>query len=301
MSTTIAGGDGAALHVEIDGADDAPVTVVLAHGWTLDNRTWGPVTRSLVSAPDDVRIVRYDHRGHGRSEMVEPSTMTIDQLAEDMAAVIAAAAPTGPLVLAGHSMGGMTIMALAERHPEVLERVRGIALVATASGGIAELTLGLPAIGASLFRAGERFLYGSQYFTNRRRFGNPALLAPGLRWMLLGANPSEEATRITIGTVSRCRPVTIAGFRPTLEEHDRDAALAAFATIPTAVLVGTQDRLTPVASARRINRALPSAQLHVLPDAGHMLPVERVEEVTRSIADLVSGAASARQAERATG
>ena len=95
--------DGVPLSVEIDG--QGPVTVVLAHGWTLDATTWVPVARSL-----DARVVRYDHRGHGRSAAVDPASMTIDQLADDLAAVIAAVAPEGLLVLAGHSMGGMAIM-----------------------------------------------------------------------------------------------------------------------------------------------------------------------------------------------
>src|SRR4051794_19327327 len=129
--------DAVPLHVEVDGA--GPVTVVLAHGWTLDATTWAPVARSL-----DARVVRYDHRGHGRSAAVGPATMTIDQLADDLAAVVAAVAPEGPLVLGGHSMGGMAIMALAQRHPEVAARARGIALVATAAGGLAGHTLGLP-------------------------------------------------------------------------------------------------------------------------------------------------------------
>jgi pimeloyl-ACP methyl ester carboxylesterase len=80
-------------------------------------------------------------------------------------------------------------------------------------------------------------------------------------------------------------------FRPTLDEHERDAALAAYARTPTTVLVGTRDRLTPVAAARRIADALPSAQLTVFPGAGHMLPVERVDGVAARIAALVRQAA----------
>src|SRR5205085_1418749 len=129
---TVAGADGVALDVTVEGA--GAVTVVLVHGWTLDSRAWGPVAAALAPS---ARVVRYDHRGHGRSAAVDPATMTIDQLADDLAVVIAAVAPDGPLVLAGHSMGGMTLMALADRHPGVLARVRGVALVATASGGIA--------------------------------------------------------------------------------------------------------------------------------------------------------------------
>lgn len=290
MGRTVAGADGAPLHVEIDGRDPAPVTVVLSHGWTLDGRTWGPVTRALVAGRAPVRVLRPDHRGHGRSAAVDPATMTLEHLADDLAAVIAALAPDGPLVLAGHSMGGMTLMALAERHPQLFERVRGVGLVATASGGLAQATLGLPQRAAALARRGERALYGSSRWLAKPRLASPRALAPALSWLLLGERPSAQARRLTAEVIASCRPATVAGFRPTLDAHERDAALATFADIPTAVLVGTRDRLTPVAAARRIHAALPSAQLTVLPGAGHMLPVERVAEVAAPIARLARGA-----------
>jgi pimeloyl-ACP methyl ester carboxylesterase len=290
MSVPLAGADGAPLHVEIDGPAGAPVTVVLSHGWTLDGRTWGPVARSLVGGRTPVRVVRPDHRGHGRSAVVDPATMTLEQLADDLAAVVDTVAPTGPLVLAGHSMGGMTLMAMAERCPDVFDRVHGIALVSTAAGGLAGSTLGLPPWAAALFQTGESTLYGSARWKAGTRLGHPRLLAPALSWLLLGDRPTAEAHRITVETVAACRPATVAGFRATLNAHERAAALATFADIPTAVLVGTKDRLTPVAASRRIHEALPSAELTVLPGAGHMLPVERVPQVAGQISALAHGA-----------
>jgi pimeloyl-ACP methyl ester carboxylesterase len=280
---TIAAADGADLHVEIDGPGSAPVTVVLAHGWTLDSRTWGPVAHALAAGPDPVRVVRVDHRGHGRSAAVAESTMTLEQLADDLAAVLAAVAPDGPLVLAGHSMGGMTLMALAERHPGTFDRVAGIVLVATASGGLADPTLGLSPRRAELLRRAEQRVFGSRRWATRRSLGSPRLLAPAMRWLLLGSHPAPEAVRITTEAVARCRPLTVSGFRPTLEAHERDAALATFARIPTTVLVGTRDRLTPVRLARRIADALPTAALTIYPEAGHMLPVERTAGVVTAL------------------
>ena len=276
--------DGVPLSVEIDG--QGPVTVVLAHGWTLDATTWAPVARSL-----DARVVRYDHRGHGRSAAVDPASMTIDQLADDLAAVIAAVAPEGPLVLAGHSMGGMAIMALAERHPGVAARAQGIGLVATAAGGLAGHTLGLPPRVAAAFARGETRVFGSARWAARPALGHPRVIGPGLRWLLLGSHPDSEARRITVAAVAGCRPGTISGFRPTLDGHERAAALAAFAHTPTVVLAGTRDRLTPVPMARRIAEALPAAQLTVFPGAGHMLPVERTAGVAARLATLVRGVA----------
>jgi pimeloyl-ACP methyl ester carboxylesterase len=276
--------DGVPLHVEIDG-QESPVTVILAHGWTLDATTWGPVAHALSG----VRVVRYDHRGHGRSAPVDPSTMTIEQLADDLAAVIARLAPNGPLVLGGHSMGGMTIMALAERHPELAARAQGIALVATAAGGLADHNLGLPPRVAAAIKLGEQRMFGSPRWTARQALGSARMLTPGLRWLLLGPHADARARRITVEAVAGCRPSAVAGFRPALDAHERDAALAAFACTPTVVLAGTHDRLTPVPMARRIVDALPSAQLTVFPGAGHMLPVERVEGVAARLAVLVRG------------
>jgi pimeloyl-ACP methyl ester carboxylesterase len=281
--------DGIALQALVDGPADAPVTIVLLHGWTLDSRTWAPVARIL--ADGGARVVRYDHRGHGRSAAVEPSTMTIEQLADDLRGVLAALAPGGPLVLAGHSMGGMTIMALAERHPEVLDRVAGVALVATSCGDLAEATLGLSPRRAALVRHVEHWASGSKRWASRRRLGDPRLLAPALRWLLLGRRPGREAARLTVGSIAACRPLTVSGFRPTLDAHEREAALAAFAEIPTVVLAGSRDRLTPVRHARRIADTLPGTPLTIYPEAGHMLPVERPEAVADRIAALAAAAA----------
>jgi pimeloyl-ACP methyl ester carboxylesterase len=282
--------DGVPLHVELDGPADAPVTVVLVHGWTLDRRTWGPVARSLAAGPAPVRVVRYDHRGHGRSAAVQSESMTIEQLADDLAGVLAATAPDGPLVLAGHSMGGMTLMALAERHPGLVRRAAGIALVATASGGLAERPFGLAPRQAELFRQVEQRVYGTRRWAVRSKLGSPRLLAPGMRWLLLGPRASAEARRITTETVAACRPLTVSGFRPALEAHERDAALTAFAGFPTVVMVGDRDRLTPVHASRRIANALPSAEFTIFPEAGHMLPLERAAGVAGRIAAMARAA-----------
>jgi len=281
----ITAADGVALRAEVTGPDVAPATVVLTHGWTLDMRSWGPVADRLART---ARVVRYDHRGHGRSDAAAQETMTLDQLADDLHDVITAVAPDGPLVLGGHSMGAMTIMALADRHPEQIERVAGVAMVATASGGLAGHSFGLSPRAAAVVRAVEKWLYSSRRWARRSTLGNPRLLGPALRWLLLGPGADREARRITCESIASCRPVTVAGYRQTLEEHERDAALAAFAHIPTVVLVGSRDKLTPVRSARRIAASLPSAGLTIYPDAGHMLPLERSPAVAAHLSAMVN-------------
>ena len=144
----------------------ADLTVVLVHGFALDRRTWHFQRRFLADLPDPVlRQVIYDQRSHGRSERAPRESCTIDQLGHDLAAVLRALAPDGPLVLVGHSMGGMTIMALAEQQPEFFaERVLGVAFLATSAAEVG--AAGCPArscraatrspAGSGLSRAGSR-------------------------------------------------------------------------------------------------------------------------------------------------
>jgi pimeloyl-ACP methyl ester carboxylesterase len=236
------------------------------------------------------RVLRYDHRGHGGSAPAPVGTATIARCADDLAELIAARAPTGRLVLAGHSMGGMTIMALAEQHPALLDRVAGVVLVATSSGELAGSTLGLPGPFGRALIAGE-------HAANRRiaRLRRAELLRrteiarPGLRWLLFGKRPSWRHVALTAAMVGRCHPVSMVGFRDSLDEHDRRVALAAFARIPAVVLAGAEDRLTPLRHARVLADELPHAELVIHLGAGHMLPLERAGDVATHITAVVRG------------
>ena len=116
-------------------------TVVLSHGYCLSLTSWVFQRRALRAA--GYRVVLWDQRGHGKSGTGEAEHNNIDQLGDDLARVIATAAPTGPLVLVGHSMGGMTMMSLALTHEHVLhDRVVGAAFVATSPGKMGEVSFG---------------------------------------------------------------------------------------------------------------------------------------------------------------
>lgn len=128
----------AVLHATIDGSDDAPVTLVLAHGWTLAQAAWDDVAELLMPRvkAGKLRLIRYDQPGHGRSTWAD-GEISIDQLGTDLGELLDQLAPSGRLVLAGHSMGGMTVMALAAARPELFgDRVRGVALVSTAASDL---------------------------------------------------------------------------------------------------------------------------------------------------------------------
>ncbi|WNV82477.1 alpha/beta hydrolase [Umezawaea sp. Da 62-37] len=258
--------DGTLLHVVDTGPVDAPVTVVLLHGWTLDSTSWDRVAAALPG-----RVVRYDHRGHGRSG--NAGARTIDRLADDLAEVIASVVPSGRIVLAGHSMGGMTIMALAERHPEVLARVAGVAFVATSCGG-------LPPV-----RAVERVL--GRVVGRRALLGFARVMPVGLRFMLFGRRAAWGDVVASSGMVARCSGAAFVDFRYELGVHDRRKALVELASVPSVVMAGGADLLTPVRHSRVIAEELPGAELVVFPGAGHMLPVERAGEVADRVSRLM--------------
>ncbi|GLZ40526.1 alpha/beta hydrolase [Actinokineospora sp. NBRC 105648] len=288
--------DGVPLHVAEAGS--GPVTLVLVHGWTMDHTSWDPVVDDLladdpVDHPVGVRVVRFDLRGHGRSGAAPQGSATIDRLADDLAELVAART-TGPVVLGGHSLGGMTLMALAERHPRLIaERVSGVAFVATTSGGLSRLTLGLPRWVAAPVLYLEKLV-------NKRiaRFRRPALLGrfsgfarPGVRWLVFGRDPVAAHIAATAAQVGRCNPANMVGFRSSLNEHERVHALSAYQGVPAVVMAGELDRLCPVPDSRIIAGRLPDADLLVYPGAGHMLNYERSSEVVAQLSTLVARAA----------
>ena len=125
--------------------------MVFCHGFALTQETWHYQRRDLG---DVGRLVFYDQRGHGRSGWGDREHANIDQLGRDLRRVVDAAAPTGPVVLIGHSMGGMTIMALADQAPELFgDRIVGVALLSTSAGKLAEVGFGAP---AAIARSGAR-------------------------------------------------------------------------------------------------------------------------------------------------
>lgn len=261
VADVVAVADGTELNVVVSG-HGSDVTVVLLHAWTLDLTSWDRVAALLPG-----RVLRYDHRGHGASG--GGSVRTFDQLADDLVEVLAARVPSGDLVLAGHSMGGMTMMALAERHPAVYERVRGAVFVATSCGALPPVLAVEKVFGRWLGR--------------RAVLGFARVMPLGLRVLLFGRRAKWADVVAAARMISRCSGAALVDFRYEVAGHDRAKALAELAGVPAAVLAGGADLLTPVRHARAIAAELPGAELVVYPGAGHMLPVERPTEVAEWI------------------
>jgi pimeloyl-ACP methyl ester carboxylesterase len=286
--------DGALLHATVDGDDAAPVTVVLAHGWTLAQAAWDDVAALL--APDvaagALRLVRYDQRGHGRSTWGGADPVSIDLLGEDLAAVLSTLAPSGPVVLGGHSMGGMTIMALAAAHPELIgDRVRGVALVDTSAGELSH-----PPRNA-VERLQEKLLpvVGAWAVAHARRVEGWRRRVPPssphhrrvVRGILYGTDATDEMVARGAEIMAGSSVRAFVAFYPALGAHDKAAALAELGTVPVEVLVGDSDKLTPVKHSGKLAEAIPTAHLQIVPGCGHMLPQERPDLVTDAIRRLL--------------
>jgi pimeloyl-ACP methyl ester carboxylesterase len=287
--------DGLELVVCPRGPDDAPVTVVLAHCWTSDMEDWQYQVRDLLDRfGHDVRILAWDHRGHGASDPAPLRSCTIENLGRDMAEVIDRYAGSGRLVIAGHSIGGMATLALAERRPDILGRTDGVLFVSTSCGDLDQVTLGLPEAGRWVKAQIPRVLAARARLLSRRvRRRNPWIESQVVHRLLFGQPMRLRDCGLVIDQLISCPPATMEGFYRDFMSHDRGAALAAFDEIPTRVLVGDRDVLTPVDHARKLAAGIASARLMIAPGAGHMLPLERDRLVSGELVELVTASLAA--------
>jgi pimeloyl-ACP methyl ester carboxylesterase len=282
--------DGKALHIVIDGPDDAPLTIVFCHGYCLNLESWHYQRRELR---EQYRMVLWDQRSHGRSQRGAADDSTIDRLGEDLAEVIEQYVP-GPCVLVGHSMGGMTIMALADRHPELFgDKVRGVALLATSAGKLAELTLGLPALASKVVHklapSTVSILGRGGKLIDRTRNAGSDIAFLMTRYMGFGDSRNVSPTVVDFAeTMIRATPTeVVADFYPALMNHDKLSALHVLDPVPTAIMVGDRDWMTPPDHSRAMAEALPKAQLTEVPDTSHLIQLERPGVINDALRDLI--------------
>ncbi len=286
-AVTVTTTDGVDLYVEIDdpaddGTPDADgLTVVFCHGYALSMDSWHFQRHSLHGL---ARCVYYDQRSHGRSGRGEFDSHHIDQLGADLGEVIDAVAPAGPLLLVGHSMGGMTVMSLAAQRPELFaDRVFGVALIATSAGQIDSGDFGLPrGLGVAMHRIGPALaaaLARRKTLVERTGWDSSDLGLALTRRYSFGSTGTDREGRFVASMVSATPMDVVADFLPALQEHDKREALAALEEAELLVLVGDNDRLTPRRFSDEIVRRLPGAEYVVVPDAGHMVMIEKHDEV----------------------
>lgn len=286
---TVLADDGVPLHVEIDGADDANVTVVFCHGYALREDSWHYQRRYLRHLG---RLVFWDQRSHGRSGHSPEEHCTIDQLGSDLYAVLNAAVPRGPVVLIGHSMGGMTIMALAEQHPELFgDRVVGVGLIATAADPVSFLAKNLP---HRLERVAETVLtrMGKQVtlVESARHLAGDLLFLVIHRYSFASRRVSPSVAAFQESMANATPIDVLAAYYPTFRMQEKRAALAVLDRVESLVIVGSEDRLTPVEHSETIVQHMSGAEYVVVPDAGHMVMLEEPGLVNELIGRLVERA-----------
>ncbi|SFT58317.1 Pimeloyl-ACP methyl ester carboxylesterase [Actinopolyspora lacussalsi subsp. righensis] len=303
--STVAADDGVPLAVqEVRPADggEAELTVVLVHGYSLDSRCWHFQRRDLPRLSDpNVRLVLYDQRSHGRSGHSRRANCTIEQLGRDLDAVLRATARRGPVVLAGHSMGGMAIMALAEQRPELFrERIAGVALLSTSAGQVGARGLPKPWLSKNnpLTRTmGVLAQWQPSLVESARRSGSHVAWN-AVRRLAFGDRDVDTAlVDLTDDMIASTTVETVTDFLDTLGSHDRTAALAGLRHSEVLVMGGDADRLIPFSHSETIAARLSDAELVRLEGAGHMAILERAEPVTERLSELVRRVARDERAE----
>jgi len=277
--------DGTLLHAEVFGPEDG-ATVVLAHGWTEALQYWIYVIRALSER--GFRVVAYDQRGHGKSESASRGDYALDRFGEDLEAVLTDCVPRGQrAIVAGHSLGAMSIVAWAGDH-EVEPRVAAAALLNTGVADLIaeQLLFPLPQIAQTLNRTvATRRILGSR--APLPRFSTP-LSSALIRYVAFGPDASPAQVAFYERMLVTSPPDARAKTGIAMSDMDLQHALPRL-TVPTIVIAGANDRLTPPSHAVRIAGMLP--QLHrltVLPDTGHMAPLERAHEVIAALVELAT-------------
>ncbi len=294
--------DGVTLHAEVDEVvpydtgrrehDPGEATVVLVHGYALNLDCWHFQRAHLRGKR---RIVLYDQRSHGRSSRSDVEHANIDQLGHDLKTVLDRLVPEGPVVLAGHSMGGMTIMSLAEHHPELFgDRVVGVALVSTTAGGLRPhriLSKLIPdSVGGQVgLRLMTLLSRAPELVDSARRLGsNIGFLVTDQ--FAFGEEVPASYVEFVDSMLAQTPFEVLAEFYPHFEKLDKFSVLHCFEKIPTTILCGTKDVLTSVGHSRKLAKRISGSRLVEASGAGHMVIMEKADKVNTALDDLVASA-----------
>jgi pimeloyl-ACP methyl ester carboxylesterase len=286
------------LHVEIDEPADfggAPstdddLTIVFVHGYSLNLDSWH---FQRAAYRGQVRTVFYDQRSHGRSGRSDEAHCTIEQLGDDLLRVIEHTVP-GRCVVVGHSMGGMTVISLAEQHPEMFgDKVVGAALVSTTAGGLDPgrilfpmLPLGLG--GRFMGRAVRTLDRGHKVVDLARGWGHAVADVVTDRYAF-GTDPVPASHVEFVYSMLNATPfAVVADFYPAFATLDKFEHLEPLSRVPTAIICGTEDKITSVGHSRKLHSRIPGSSLLECVGAGHMVILEQHKQVTAELDDLLS-------------
>jgi 3-oxoadipate enol-lactonase len=250
--------NGVGLAVEVRGEGPA---ILFVHGYPLDRTIWASQLEGLAG----LRRIAPDLRGMGRSD-APAAGYSMETYAADLVALLDVL-DVEQAILCGHSMGGYVAFELLRRWPH---RVRGLILVSTrAEGDTPEQKRGRDLAAATARERGAVAIADAML---------PKMLAPGA--------PAETPAAGRIHRVMAATPVAgIVGALSAMRDRDDSTALLPAIAVPTLVLVGDLDRLTPPDGAHRMAAAIPGARVVVIPGAGHLPPVEAPGMVTRLVGE----------------
>jgi pimeloyl-ACP methyl ester carboxylesterase len=269
--------DGGSIYI-VEAGEGPPI--VLSHGVTNSSRSWFHQLEALPEA--GFRAIAFDHRGHGQSQ-VGTAGHSLESLAEDVRSVVEGLDLRGA-VLVGHSMGGVAVQAFMTRFPAVAaDRVAGIVLLSTLA----------------------KTPFGSHSTRTKKRIEELTNRAPDMSWVWKSENFGFLIARLGFG--KDANPSHVELVRQMLRDCPPETRLEAPRAligldltpdlpnlrVPTLVVVGTSDVLTPPAQARLIARLIPGSRLEVFPGGGHMLMLERHDEFNRLLVDFAREVTSA--------
>lgn len=280
----VPGADGAVLNVETEGAAQGPI-LVFTHGWGLSARIWAEARADLGAR---FGLVFWDLPGLGRSGR-PPAGYSIEGFAEDLYAVIDSLPQDRPLILVGHSIGGMTVQTLCARHPELLNgRVAGIVLENTTHTNPLE-TMVLSGVlrplqpMIELVLKLDTVLSPVLWMMNWQAWlsGSTHLAA---RLVGFGTRPTREQLDRTALLITKNSPAVQARGNLAMLRWSISAQLPRI-DLPAMVFVGGRDLITKDHAGETIATALPQARLVRVEDAGHMGPVEKAAFYNEQIGD----------------
>jgi pimeloyl-ACP methyl ester carboxylesterase len=303
---TVVADDGVPLHVEVDEFTDRPparhrrsatpdgqrLTLVFVHGYALNLDCWHFQRAGYRGL---VRAVYYDQRSHGRSGRSSEGNATVEQLGRDLKQVLDEVVPDGPVVLVGHSMGGMTIVTLAEQHPELFgDRVVGAALISTTAGKLDAhrilLPLLPPGFGGLTSRLVATLARGHRAVDGLRRVGR-SVATVATDTLAFGDEVPASYVDFVDEMLSATPFEVVAEFFPNFGSLDKYETIHALAEVPTTIICGTDDKLTSIGHSRKLHSRIAGSTLLECEGAGHMVIMERHDQVNAALDQLIAAAA----------
>jgi pimeloyl-ACP methyl ester carboxylesterase len=270
--------DGVVLHTEVDEGVDDDLTLLFVHGYALNLDCWH---FQRLHFRGQLRQIFYDQRSHGRSSRSEAELCRIPQLADDLHQVLEEVVGSGPVIVIGHSMGGMAIMRLAQSRPELFgSRIRGVALFSTSAGEMAEHSpiRGIP--GRTFHRIAEPLMAAlnriPELVSQGRRAGSD-LGYVVTRRMGFGSDVPPRYVDFASEMLGEIPLEVVADYYPAFSDVDEFRALEILNMVPTLVVGCEDDMITPVDHTARIIELLPKAEAIRVENCGHLGLIEKHE------------------------